>query len=48
MTQAQEEMDAMIQNTIPTMDEYRALRMAAPPGVGGVGVLLSLVQYVCS
>ena len=45
MQQAQEEKEAMVKLTIPTMDEYREIRRGVPAGVGGVGVLLSLVQY---
>jgi hypothetical protein len=45
MRQAQEEKEVMIKLTIPTIDEYRAIRRGVPAGVGAVGVLLSLVQY---
>ena len=45
MRQAQEEKEAMVKLIIPTMDEYRTIRRGVPAGVGGVGVLLSLVQY---
>lgn len=48
MQQAQAEKDAIKNLTIPTMAEYRAMRRGVCTGISGVGVLLSLVQYVHS